>query len=251
MEHHCSKDSNIASKIFELGMKTYSNEPIFLHQYLKFLIDIKDDTNARALFERATNRMDPARARALYETFYEYESMYGDLSSATQLSARIDELFPDSNPLSLFGLRFSFFGCDPIAGRDLGLVKISLQPQTPQNGTYNHEEPELQTEGASMAYYESQSGGANIVAAHALPPPPPLHPSLMNFLKDLPPASFFGDTATFRIPEFLQLIREVDVVKAYSDGKGIPKRKIREEIPSDLIPLGRANDNRGLVKRRI
>ena len=43
MEYHCSKEKDIAFKIFDIGLKSFSEEPRFVLEYLQFLINIDDD----------------------------------------------------------------------------------------------------------------------------------------------------------------------------------------------------------------
>lgn len=119
MEHQCSKDSAIAVRIFRMGMKQFDRVEPFVLAFLDFLIAVKDDANARALFEQAAPKLE--QSRQLCAVFYAYEAMYGDLVAARKLAARMDELFDDGSPLSSFGARHSFQGLDPIATRDLGL----------------------------------------------------------------------------------------------------------------------------------
>lgn len=46
MEYHSSKDSALAIRIFELGLKRFPEEPDFVTKYLQFLININDDNSA-------------------------------------------------------------------------------------------------------------------------------------------------------------------------------------------------------------
>jgi cleavage stimulation factor subunit 3 len=45
MEYHCNKDSNVAIKIFELGIKAFPNEPALAVKYLQFMIQINDENS--------------------------------------------------------------------------------------------------------------------------------------------------------------------------------------------------------------
>ncbi|KAG0375773.1 mRNA 3'-end-processing protein rna14 [Mortierella sp. AD032] len=79
LEYHCTKDTTIAGKVFEVGYKSFADETAYVDQYLEFLIQLNDDSNARALFERALINMSPEKARPLWEKFSEYENNYNDL----------------------------------------------------------------------------------------------------------------------------------------------------------------------------
>lgn len=52
MEFHCSKDSSVAQKIFDHGLKQYGNIPEFATAYVDFLTHVNDDNNTRVVIER-------------------------------------------------------------------------------------------------------------------------------------------------------------------------------------------------------
>lgn len=45
MEYHCSKDVKVATKVFELALKSYGGDEAFVVRYLDFLISINDDNS--------------------------------------------------------------------------------------------------------------------------------------------------------------------------------------------------------------
>ncbi|KAK9479364.1 hypothetical protein V1514DRAFT_328439 [Lipomyces japonicus] len=111
MEYHHNKGPEIASKIFELGLKRFPDSVDFIGEYLNFLILTNDDTNARALFERTASKLPPEVAKPLYQKFYEYESAYGDeLSAVVKLESRMAELYPNASPVVRFSERYFFNG---------------------------------------------------------------------------------------------------------------------------------------------
>jgi len=133
MEYHCTKDSSIAGKVFELGYKTFSDETAYVDQYLEFLIQLNDDSNARALFERALINMSPEKARPLWEKFSEYENKYGDLGAITKVEKRRREVYPEDSVLERFAARYSYNDLKVIEEMDMGLsskwppfVKVKL-----------------------------------------------------------------------------------------------------------------------------
>lgn len=85
---------DIATKIFEIGLKRFSLDVNYIKAYIDFLIRINDDTNARALFETSITKIDPKEAKALYEQFLEYEAKFGELSSLKKLEDRYKALYP-------------------------------------------------------------------------------------------------------------------------------------------------------------
>lgn len=52
MEYYCSKDTNVAMKIFDLGCKTFGDDPNYCLAYTDFLSHLNEDNNTRVVFER-------------------------------------------------------------------------------------------------------------------------------------------------------------------------------------------------------
>jgi hypothetical protein len=57
MEYHCSNDKNVASRIFEKGLDTFSGEVDFVLRYLAFLISINDENSMFSFFFPFVNRL--------------------------------------------------------------------------------------------------------------------------------------------------------------------------------------------------
>ena len=271
MEHQASKESTIAIKIFARGLKSFPENAEYVLEYLNFLLSIRDDTNARALFEQTTAKLAPEKARPLFARWYEYESMYGDLASAQKLALRMGEIEPNSNPLTRFGQRFSYLGCDPIATRDLGLKKLSHGPRRglpphplafapiptdlapPPPGTNGFNPPLLRPD------LQTRTASASPMPQPPVPLPPPIHPSIMNLIRDLPPANALDPRITFNYKEIAQIMATIDVdgAKATLRRSVTPqvptKRSAQSMIPApdDVIALGRHNDPRDPYKKRL
>ncbi|CAL1708882.1 unnamed protein product [Somion occarium] len=122
MEYHCTKASDIATRIFEKGLEYFSDEVEFALRYLGFLISINDDANARALFERVVNMFPPEKSRPIWERWARYEYQFGNLQAAQNLEKRMAETFPNDPPIKRFAERHKYLGTDAIAVRDLGFV---------------------------------------------------------------------------------------------------------------------------------
>lgn len=88
---------DIATKIFEIGLKRFSQNVEYIGEYIRFLIGINDDTNARALFEKSVSNMDPKDAKPLYKQFLDYEARFGELTSLKKLEDRYRVLYPGGN----------------------------------------------------------------------------------------------------------------------------------------------------------
>lgn len=129
MEYHSNKDSSVAVRIFELGLKIFSDDVDFVTSYLQFLLSINDDSNARALFERSAIKIPADKARPLWETWARFEYIYGDLTAVHKLEARFAETFPNDSALKRFAARYTYHGIDEIAIRDLGFGRGRTAPR--------------------------------------------------------------------------------------------------------------------------
>ncbi|KAF9160165.1 mRNA 3'-end-processing protein rna14 [Actinomortierella ambigua] len=120
LEYHCTKDSSVAGKVFEIGYKSFSDEPRYVLHYLEYLIQLNDDSNTRALFERALIGMSPDKARPLWEMFSEYENKFGDLTAIMKVEKRRREVYPEDSAIERFAERYSFDRLKIIDEADLG-----------------------------------------------------------------------------------------------------------------------------------
>ncbi|KAK0536636.1 mRNA 3'-end-processing protein rna14 [Tilletia horrida] len=120
IEYHCSKDKNVATKVFELALKTFGEDEAFVTRYLEFLITINDDSNARALLERVIPTFPPERARPIWDRWAEYEYAFGDLESIQKMESRLAETYPDEPAIKRFLDRNTYMDLDVISVRDMG-----------------------------------------------------------------------------------------------------------------------------------
>ncbi|TIA89122.1 hypothetical protein E3P99_02198 [Wallemia hederae] len=136
MEYHSSKDASVATKIFELGLKRFAGEIDYVLKYLDFLININDEGNARALFERIAPSLPADKARPLWTRWAAYEYYYSDLASALKLEQRMADTFTDEQPIRRFAERHTHQRVDKIAVNDLGYgVKAPTAPKMADNGS--------------------------------------------------------------------------------------------------------------------
>ncbi len=131
MEYHCSKDAVVATKVFELALKTFGHDEAFVVRYLDFLISMNDDSNARALFERVIGTFSPERARPVWDRWSKYEYSFGDTVAIQKLESRLAETYPDEPAAKRFVARNSYMDLDLVGPRDLGLqaaIAARVQP---------------------------------------------------------------------------------------------------------------------------
>ncbi|KAF8581991.1 Suf-domain-containing protein [Ramaria rubella] len=132
MEYHFTKATDVATRIYETGLKQFGEDAEYVVRYLKFLISINDENNARALFERVITTFPADKARPIWETWANYEYNFGDLSAADKLEKRICEVYPDDLPMRRFAQRHVYGTHDAIAIRDLGWM-----PPAGSSGSFN------------------------------------------------------------------------------------------------------------------
>ncbi|EIW69695.1 hypothetical protein M231_06303 [Tremella mesenterica] len=179
MEYHSNKDSSVAIRIFELGLKLFAEDGDYVVKYLQFLLSINDDTNARALFERSALKIPAEKARPLWDAWARYEYMYADLAAVQKLEARFAEVFPNDSPLKRFAQRFTYSSLDEIATQDLGFRRILSQSQSqPQPQPHSTlPPPPQQTQQSQTFETQPTQLPPNPVPAHpSLPPNPTLPP---------------------------------------------------------------------------
>ncbi|KAI8071752.1 hypothetical protein BC940DRAFT_293627 [Gongronella butleri] len=113
MEYHNSKDAVVAGKIFGLAAKSFGDDPDFVCQYLDFLIQMNDDNNTRALFERSLATLAADKATPVWKKFLDYENKYGDLTSVKNVEKRMLAAIPSMNSTDSFMARYSYLDLNP------------------------------------------------------------------------------------------------------------------------------------------
>ncbi|EDW82265.1 uncharacterized protein Dwil_GK25707 [Drosophila willistoni] len=95
MEYYCSKDKEIAFRIFELGLKRFGGSPEYVMCYINYLSHLNEDNNTRVLFERvlSSGGLSPHKSVEVWNRFLEFESNIGDLSSILKVERRRSAVF--------------------------------------------------------------------------------------------------------------------------------------------------------------
>ncbi|WFC99890.1 mRNA 3'-end-processing protein rna14 [Malassezia yamatoensis] len=122
LEYHCSKEPTVATKVFELALRTFGSDEQLVVRYLNFLIQINDDTNARAVFERTVSSLPADKARVVWDRWVEYEACYGDTSGCTRLETRLQDLYPDEPKVLAAADRLRYETLDAVRRQDLGMM---------------------------------------------------------------------------------------------------------------------------------
>lgn len=66
------------------------------------------DLDARALFERTVAKIEPEKAKPIWDRWMLYEYQYGDFPASQKLAARYSESFPEGEWNSLTLIQSSF-----------------------------------------------------------------------------------------------------------------------------------------------
>jgi len=121
IEQHVNKDPTVSRKIYELGLRKFVNSTGFLLQYINFLVNLGDDVNARALFEKVLSTIPAERAPEIWNAFQKFETLCGNLDTIIKLEKRRSDAYPTSDPNGIFGLvqRYRFIDLWPCSPAEL------------------------------------------------------------------------------------------------------------------------------------
>jgi len=90
MEYHCSKNSSVAFRIYELGLKKFENEPKFLEKFLECMGHLNEDNNTRVVFEKilTSKFLSKEHAKPIWDKYCKFENHIGDLPSMLKVEER-------------------------------------------------------------------------------------------------------------------------------------------------------------------
>ncbi|VDO76042.1 unnamed protein product [Haemonchus placei] len=93
MEFYCSKDKDVAMRVFDLGLKKYGDEPEYACAYVDFLTHLNEDNNTRVVFERilTSETLPQEKSSDIWDRYLEFESLVGDLASTLKVDERRKE----------------------------------------------------------------------------------------------------------------------------------------------------------------
>lgn len=136
MEYYCTKEKQIAFKIFELGLKRFGDEPDYLLSYIDYMSHLNEDNNTRVLFERVltSGSLPPDKSGKIWDEYLEFECNVGDLSSMLKVEKRRLEAFKkeyDQKTTCLLVDRYRFldlFPCTPEELKSIGYKDSRARP---------------------------------------------------------------------------------------------------------------------------
>jgi len=155
MEYSCSKDKNVACKIFELGLKRYGNNANYILSYIDFLSHLNEENNARVLFERVLTSGSVAAEDSLeiWNKFLEFESNIGDLSSVVKVEKRraqiLEKFYKTSSETSWLVDRYKFMDLLPCSSQELKSIGYlsNINSNSAQTGTQVSQNFDFQSSG--------------------------------------------------------------------------------------------------------
>lgn len=248
MEYYCSKDKNIAFKIFELGLKKYGDNPDYVLAYIDYLSHLNDDNNTRVLFERvlSSGSLPNDKQVEIWNRFLEFESNVGDLQSILKVEKRralvIEQLKEfEGKETALLVDRYKFldlYPCTPSELKSVGYKEIAKQHVSSlpssmlamkeslldddKNRKPAYPEPDV----LQMIPYKPRQ--IYPTAAHPVPggvfPPPPSASYLMTLLP--PPTSFQGP--------FVGVDDLIRVIKMWRPPENAPRPSAENGISKDM-----------------
>nr|CAG4641502.1 EOG090X026K [Eurycercus lamellatus] len=230
MEYYCTKDKNIAFKIFDLGLKRFKHQPDYLLAYVEFLTQLNEDNNTRVLFERilSSGSLTPENSLEIWNRFLEFESSIGDLSSVIKVEKRrntvlekLKELEGKETALLIDRYRFgSLYPCSSADLRALGYYEvIELSGQQNAKHLAWEEENRKQNVEADVTVYKPDfsqmvpfkpkvqwTPGEHIAPGGCFPLPP----AASQLCSMLPPPNCFHGPFVLVDP-VLELIKHLDI----------------------------------------
>ncbi|ORX58833.1 Suf-domain-containing protein [Hesseltinella vesiculosa] len=226
MEYHNSKDGVVAGKIFGLAGKLFADDPGFVCEYLDFLIQMNDDNNTRALFERSLATLPSDKAAPVWKKFLDYENKYGDLASVKSVEKRMLAAIPGLTSNDTFLARHSYLDLDAKLEID-PLTKGRASTDTPHKKTKSKQhskkmdmddEPvtDMPTDRSPQAHGFGKSRAPT--SSSQLPPPSSQQPkeqkdpqSMVTYILSRLPGPAIYNGPILNPMEMIELLRSVDL----------------------------------------
>ncbi|XP_063970903.1 cleavage stimulation factor subunit 3-like [Lytechinus pictus] len=268
MEYYCSKDSQVAFKIFELGLKKYGNVPEYILAYVDYLSHLNEDNNTRVLFERVltSGSLPQEQSGEIWLRFEDFESTSGDLASIIKVEKRRQTIFKTDykdRETSLLVDRYRYldlFPCNTAELKALGykdlkqsnkVFAISVNPVSSEQSQGTEEGGEAARESKQEEIFRPSLDQmlpfrprvAPLPGAHPVPGgdfPLPLAASMV-LTKLPPPQSFQGPFV--KVDDLIRLIAECRLPEPSHEPVPLPNGMEQEDSQGD----GELKRKRGMV----
>jgi len=227
MEYHINKNFEVARKIFELGVRKFSDQMTFIFQYIDFMMHTNDDNNTRAVFENVLATIPKERALEVWDLYLKFEQMAGNLNTIQQIEKRRAATYPDLDTSGIYGLvqRYQFLDIWPCAPNELDSFVGTLQAKREQEarkekegeGVVASQEEAFRRKGkfplpdmTKLMPFKPDLSQLNMPPSGPFAPSG-LHPVLQHFVSILPRGPWEGPFVD--IQQMLKLILEIPVNK--------------------------------------
>ncbi|KAJ3213420.1 mRNA 3'-end-processing protein rna14 [Dinochytrium kinnereticum] len=255
MEYYCSKDANVATKVFEAGLKAFTDEEslsCLFSKYFEFLLSIDDQNNARALFERALSSLKPENCRQIWSKFLNHEIQFGDISIVVKSEKRFTEFYSEEeraeHRLERLAERWSFLDLSYVGDCELGLSALSVatRQKSPKRQKGMTKDKSLPSDSLKVDRYPRPDFSKWNVYKPEIPPPGSIRPTLST--QDQGPSPSITPTGpssqpTTMIPE--AIVRFLDLLPAAAiyNGPIIPVNDVLELLRHIPVPLPTSQPN--------
>lgn len=261
VEWQYDKSDKPARNIFELGLKSFLNEPRYVEQYAEFLIGINDVANARVLFERALNESPTTK---IWDMFVDFERAHGTVDTISDAESRRNAACGSTSVKinllnSLLG-RHTLMDLRPASDAycdyfsSLGAV-VPMMRSEAGGISYASIRAQRLAQQAALASVPPPSApsGAPGRTARAPPPAPPadkrkLPGMLGKFFASLPGPVAFAKFPPPRVDAVLNALKKTDLSEEAIEGylndlgySGGEKRKAIELIEDPALAASRAS----------
>ncbi|PAV61630.1 hypothetical protein WR25_00658 [Diploscapter pachys] len=132
IEYYCSKDKEVAMRVFDLGLKKYGDDPDYACAYVEFLTHLNEDNNTRVVFERilTSGSMPPERSGEIWDRYLEFETLVGDLTSTLKVDQRRRETLKNDAEVPQTNMiidRYKFMNLMPCTIEQLKMMGYNKQ----------------------------------------------------------------------------------------------------------------------------
>ncbi|KAI2808562.1 Cleavage stimulation factor subunit 3 [Blomia tropicalis] len=252
MEYYCSKDLNIACKIFELGLKKFPHESDFILSYIDFLSHLNEENNIRVLFERilSSDSLPLEKSLEIWNKFLEFESQIGDLPSVIKVEKRrlnvIEKLQKSYSETSWLVDRYRFgylMPCTPEELKSIGYT-FSNGTNVPRFNLHNNGESSLSSNQTpticmpnltQMVPFKPKQNPVNNLMPGGIFSYPP---SIVSLLSQLPPPicfrgpfvnidelmSMFQSSTTISLTDSTAKAESIDTSESLTSGNGTKRQ---------------------------
>ncbi|KAF2368245.1 Suppressor of forked [Trinorchestia longiramus] len=242
MEYYCSKNKEIAFRIFELGLKKHPDNPDYIMSYVDYLSHLNEDNNTRVLFERvlSSGQLKNEDTVGLWNRFLEFEGNVGDLASIVKVEKRRAHVLQklqefEGKDTAQQVDRYKFMNLYPCTTDELKAIgyrdistHVTINNPHIARGLLSHEANEkafARPDFSQMIPYKPKIKyvpGEHPIPGGSFPPPP----TVSNLLSILPPPSCFRGPFV-RVDALIELILRINLPESSDQWSGSSKHNIR------------------------